>query len=240
MGLEAFLIGTGQWDHSCYKLTKEFKIGRSRENDLAIIIDGSISREHVKITKEKGGYFIEDLGSLGGTYVNGEKIGEDSSHLFSYDDNREKHKKLNKGKIKLNDKDVIVLSPLIRGEDWCRYVFTYDKNIKLEKVKYNPRESEEIFKIKSALLQASQQNEIYDAEIKGILVREDLYDKFYRANPSFKGTAKLRSGKEIEEFYLVPIADYHLRDLGLKDWGPHGILFCREEKSELMDKIKPN
>ena len=48
-------------------------IGRSAENDIQIK-DKHISRTHLKVTRKDGRYFVEDLRSENGTYVNGELI----------------------------------------------------------------------------------------------------------------------------------------------------------------------
>lgn len=48
-------------------------IGRKPENDLAID-NLAVSGFHAKILKEKDQYILEDMGSLNGTYVNGERI----------------------------------------------------------------------------------------------------------------------------------------------------------------------
>lgn len=48
-------------------------IGRSEENDL-VLPDQSVSRNHARITKEKKGYVLTDLGSFNGTKVYGKSI----------------------------------------------------------------------------------------------------------------------------------------------------------------------
>ncbi len=48
-------------------------IGRSKNANL-IINDNLVSREHARITKENGKYFVQDLGSTNGTYINEEKV----------------------------------------------------------------------------------------------------------------------------------------------------------------------
>jgi hypothetical protein len=52
-----------------------FLIGRGSKCDC-VIQHRSISREHAVITKERGGWFIEDLNSANGTWQNGEQIGK--------------------------------------------------------------------------------------------------------------------------------------------------------------------
>lgn len=51
----------------------EIKIGRSPEMDITIK-SGGTSRLHCIITKESDGYYIEDLRSRNGTFVNGDRI----------------------------------------------------------------------------------------------------------------------------------------------------------------------
>ena len=48
-------------------------IGRSPENDIQIR-DNYVSRKHLKLYKKGDKYFIKDLDSANGTYVNGKKI----------------------------------------------------------------------------------------------------------------------------------------------------------------------
>ena len=45
-------------------------VGRSTDNDV-VIDDPSVSRQHAQITSQNGLYYLEDLGSANGTYVNG-------------------------------------------------------------------------------------------------------------------------------------------------------------------------
>ena len=51
------------------------RIGRTINNEISLDHHG-ISREHALITQDKQDYFITDLGSRNGTYVNGRAIGE--------------------------------------------------------------------------------------------------------------------------------------------------------------------
>jgi pSer/pThr/pTyr-binding forkhead associated (FHA) protein len=51
-------------------------LGRSRSCSLRLPGDGTVSRQHCLIEVEAGGVWIQDLGSLNGTLVNGEKIGQ--------------------------------------------------------------------------------------------------------------------------------------------------------------------
>ena len=66
-------------------------IGRTPESDL-FLDDITVSRHHAKIVAESGAYFVEDLASLNGTYVNRKRI--ERHRLFDGDE-------LQVGKFKL-------------------------------------------------------------------------------------------------------------------------------------------
>lgn len=51
-------------------------IGRSSDNDVQIR-DNTVSRRHLEIIKKENRYFIKDLRSTNGTFVNGEQISSD-------------------------------------------------------------------------------------------------------------------------------------------------------------------
>jgi pSer/pThr/pTyr-binding forkhead associated (FHA) protein len=76
---KAYLIVNSQ----VFPLTKEVTtIGRKLDNDL-VIQDILVSRKHAEIRYEDDQYFIFDLDSTGGTYLNNKKITE--AKLFSGD-----------------------------------------------------------------------------------------------------------------------------------------------------------
>ncbi len=56
-----------------YDLENETTIGRSRDNIIQIL-DRYVSSKHLKITMDEGEYFLEDRGSVNGTYLNNSKI----------------------------------------------------------------------------------------------------------------------------------------------------------------------
>ncbi|NBI05857.1 FHA domain-containing protein [Senegalia massiliensis] len=56
-----------------YSLVSNVTIGRSNGNKITIK-DPYISKEHAQIIKDKDAYFLEDLNSANGTYVNNIKI----------------------------------------------------------------------------------------------------------------------------------------------------------------------
>jgi pSer/pThr/pTyr-binding forkhead associated (FHA) protein len=54
-------------------LTRRISIGRGSENSI-VLDDVLASRRHAVIQKIKEEYFIEDLGSTNGTFLNGEPV----------------------------------------------------------------------------------------------------------------------------------------------------------------------
>lgn len=52
-----------------------FVLGKNREKVDGVIEGKSVSRVHAYIMKEEGSYYLEDLNSLNGTYLNGERLG---------------------------------------------------------------------------------------------------------------------------------------------------------------------
>jgi hypothetical protein len=59
-----------------FSIDETLSIGRASTNDIAID-DNFVSHEHVCITKKRGQYFITDLNSTNGTFVNGERLLEE-------------------------------------------------------------------------------------------------------------------------------------------------------------------
>src|ERR1700724_2185334 len=50
-----------------------FTVGRRADRDL-VIADARVSREHAEIVSEEGKFFVVDIGSRHGTYVNGKRV----------------------------------------------------------------------------------------------------------------------------------------------------------------------
>lgn len=62
----------------------EVVIGREDHCDI-VLRERQISREHIKILKSDGHFFVEDLASRNGTWVNGKKL-EGSQELYDNDE----------------------------------------------------------------------------------------------------------------------------------------------------------
>jgi hypothetical protein len=65
-------------------LDAEATIGRAPSNSISIA-DGSVSSNHARIVRTGEGFFLEDLQSRNGTFVNGEKVAEEKRLLADGD-----------------------------------------------------------------------------------------------------------------------------------------------------------
>jgi pSer/pThr/pTyr-binding forkhead associated (FHA) protein len=48
-------------------------LGRETTNHM-VLADGSVSKRHAKVSFAEGHFYLEDLGSANGTFVNGERV----------------------------------------------------------------------------------------------------------------------------------------------------------------------
>lgn len=71
-------------DHPLYPDTT-LRIGRSGENDI-VFNDPKVSRMHAEIAWQSTVFALHDLGSVNGTFVNGERLSESSRVLRDGDD----------------------------------------------------------------------------------------------------------------------------------------------------------
>ncbi len=56
-----------------YPLGEQVFLGRGNDNEI-VIKDPYISKRHLRIVKDEENYFLEDLKSANGTFINGERI----------------------------------------------------------------------------------------------------------------------------------------------------------------------
>ena len=59
-------------------------IGRAKDNDI-VIEHHTVSRRHAEINKDESGYWLSDVGSRNGTFVNGSKVEVDGRRLRDMD-----------------------------------------------------------------------------------------------------------------------------------------------------------
>ncbi|MBR3200969.1 MAG: FHA domain-containing protein [Mogibacterium sp.] len=69
-----------------YELKKNIMtIGRSRDADICIEGNEYVAKMHAMIENRKGTYFIHDMGSINGTYLNGQRVTGNGIRLISGD-----------------------------------------------------------------------------------------------------------------------------------------------------------
>jgi len=72
-GFPRLIISTREGNKTLTITNPETTLGRNSDNMIALE-EQSVSRNHAKITYSAGNYFIEDLGSSNGTFINGRKV----------------------------------------------------------------------------------------------------------------------------------------------------------------------
>jgi FHA domain len=55
------------------RLTGDLTIGRDPSNDL-VLVTKTVSREHARLVREGGRWYVEDRGSVNGTLLNGQRV----------------------------------------------------------------------------------------------------------------------------------------------------------------------
>ncbi|WP_243154867.1 FHA domain-containing protein [Clostridium thermarum] len=68
--------GNQKWRNYFIDETQSITIGRTDDNTIAIK-HSSVSRKHAEIFRRKSGFYLKDLGSTNGTFLNGEAIGSE-------------------------------------------------------------------------------------------------------------------------------------------------------------------
>ncbi len=90
----ALIVASGHQAGTRYAVTSEVvTVGRHPDSDI-FLDDITVSRHHVELTASSAGYDIKDVGSLNGTYLNGQRL-EDSEVFLTNGD------ELQIGKFKL-------------------------------------------------------------------------------------------------------------------------------------------
>lgn len=58
-----------------YSINKELTLGRQNDNDI-VLKDPFVSKIHLQIAEDEEEYYLEDLDSANGTYINGDRVGD--------------------------------------------------------------------------------------------------------------------------------------------------------------------
>lgn len=80
------IVTSGHQAGTRYLLSGEqMMVGRHPDSDI-FLDDITVSRRHVELQVGSTGYVISDVGSLNGTYLNGERLGESDAALTNGDE----------------------------------------------------------------------------------------------------------------------------------------------------------
>lgn len=58
-----------------YSINNKLTLGRQNDNDI-VLKDPFVSKNHLQIAEDEEEYYLEDLNSANGTYINGERVGD--------------------------------------------------------------------------------------------------------------------------------------------------------------------
>lgn len=75
------IVRTGPQPNQVFPLeSKVLTIGRDPLSDI-VIDDSEVSRHHSKLTRDEGGYSLQDMGSTNGTFIDGQRLGGEAVML---------------------------------------------------------------------------------------------------------------------------------------------------------------
>lgn len=82
----ALVVTSGHQAGTRYAITTtQVTVGRHPDSDI-FLDDITVSRRHVELQQGKTGYSLTDVGSLNGTYLNGERLAEGETQLTNGDE----------------------------------------------------------------------------------------------------------------------------------------------------------
>ena len=82
----ALVVASGHQAGTRYAITSELvTVGRHPDSDV-FLDDITVSRRHVELSTSNTGHVIRDVGSLNGTYLNGERLADSEVSLTNGDE----------------------------------------------------------------------------------------------------------------------------------------------------------
>ena len=82
----ALVVASGHQAGTRYAITSEWiTVGRHPDSDV-FLDDITVSRRHVELSTSNTGHVIRDVGSLNGTYLNGERLADSEVSLTNGDE----------------------------------------------------------------------------------------------------------------------------------------------------------
>ena len=82
----ALVVASGHQAGTRYAITSEWiAVGRHPDSDV-FLDDITVSRRHVELSTNNTGHVIRDVGSLNGTYLNGERLEDSEVSLTNGDE----------------------------------------------------------------------------------------------------------------------------------------------------------
>ena len=84
----ALVVASGHQAGTRYAITStHLTVGRHPDSDI-FLDDITVSRRHVELRQGSVGYLLKDVGSLNGTYLNGERLPDGETPLTNGDNTR--------------------------------------------------------------------------------------------------------------------------------------------------------
>ena len=82
----ALVVASGHQAGTRYAITSEWITGGRHPDSDVFLDDITVSRRHVELSTNSTGHVIRDVGSLNGTYLNGERLADSEVSLTNGDE----------------------------------------------------------------------------------------------------------------------------------------------------------
>lgn len=157
------LVGKGQYEIFKLEPGKEYTVGRHSENDITIV-DKNISRNHFNIQVKGNRYFITDLGSKNGTYVEG----KDLSPGIETEVKEGVPIVIGMTILGLGEICESILKPILDSAGFSSEVDEFGDVVKPDRVMALERNLEFIYDINKCLMESKDLKEIFNRLLDGI------------------------------------------------------------------------